>query len=90
MFLASDNTSGACPEVMAAVQRANDGYARGYGADEIMARVTRHLRPGGYLFVGHSESMVVRHPDLAQIVPTVFKRCLNEYESCAVPCFGCR
>ncbi len=44
MFLASDNTSGACPEVMAAVQRANDGYARGYGADEIMARVTRHLR----------------------------------------------
>lgn len=44
MFFASDNTSGACPEVMAAVLRANDGYARGYGADEIMARVTRHLR----------------------------------------------
>lgn len=44
MFLASDNTSGGCPEVMAALLRANDGYARGYGADEIMARVTRHLR----------------------------------------------
>lgn len=44
MFFASDNTSGACPEVMEAVIRANDGYARGYGADEIMARVTRQLR----------------------------------------------
>ncbi|WP_435257900.1 threonine aldolase family protein [Thioclava sp. FR2] len=44
MFFASDNTSGACPEVLAAINAANDGYARGYGADEIMARVTRHLR----------------------------------------------
>lgn len=44
MFFASDNTSGACPEVIASVLRANNGYARGYGADEIMARVTRHLR----------------------------------------------
>lgn len=44
MFFASDNTSGACPEVMAALLRANEGYARGYGADEIMARVTRALR----------------------------------------------
>lgn len=44
MFFASDNTSGACPEVLQAVLRANDGYARGYGADEIMSRVTRQLR----------------------------------------------
>jgi len=40
----------------------------------VIERVTRHLRPGGYLFVGHSESMVVRHPELAQIVPTVFQK----------------
>ena len=44
MFFASDNTSGATPEVMAALARANTGYARGYGADEVMARVTARLR----------------------------------------------
>ncbi len=44
MFFASDNTSGACPEVMTALIRANDGYARGYGADEVMARVTARIR----------------------------------------------
>ena len=44
MFFASDNTSGACPEVMASLIRANDGYARGYGADEVMARVTAKMR----------------------------------------------
>ncbi len=44
MFFASDNTSGATPEVLAALIRANDGYARGYGADAITARVTSQLR----------------------------------------------
>jgi len=44
MFFASDNTSGATPEVMRALIRANDGYARGYGGDEITARVTAQLR----------------------------------------------
>ncbi|MCU0817349.1 MAG: beta-eliminating lyase-related protein [Cypionkella sp.] len=44
MFFASDNTSGATPEVMAALARANTGYARGYGADEVMARVAAKLR----------------------------------------------
>lgn len=44
MFFASDNTSGAIPEVMSALTRANEGYARGYGADDIMARVTRQMR----------------------------------------------
>ncbi len=44
MFFASDNGSAASPEVMNALMRANTGYARGYGADEIMARVTARLR----------------------------------------------
>ena len=44
MFFASDNGSPVPPEVLAALARANDGYARGYGADETMGRVTARLR----------------------------------------------
>ena len=44
MFFASDNTSGAPPEVMQALLRANEGYARSYGGDDIMARVTAQVR----------------------------------------------
>ena len=44
MFFASDNGSGAAPEVMAAMLRANEGYARSYGADPIMARVKTLVR----------------------------------------------
>jgi threonine aldolase len=46
MHFASDNTSGAAPEVMAALSRANAGYERSYGAEAAMGRVTalvRHL-----------------------------------------------
>ena len=44
MRFASDNTSGAAPEVMAALLRANEGYERSYGADAGMARVTAMVR----------------------------------------------
>ena len=44
MWFASDNASGAAPEIMAAVQRANEGFARSYGADAIMDRVRAQLR----------------------------------------------
>ena len=44
MFFASDNGSGAAPKIMAALQRANDGYARSYGADAIMVRVKTLIR----------------------------------------------
>lgn len=44
MWFTSDNASGAAPEIIAAVTRANDGGARSYGADEIMARVTARIR----------------------------------------------
>jgi threonine aldolase len=44
MRFASDNSSGAAPEVMAALMRANDGYERSYGADAAMERVTGLVR----------------------------------------------
>lgn len=40
----------------------------------VIDRVARHLVPGGFLFVGHSESMVVRHALLTQIAPAVYQR----------------
>jgi threonine aldolase len=44
MFFTSDNASGAAPEILAALARANDGYARSYGADAIMDRVGAQIR----------------------------------------------
>lgn len=44
MFFASDNGSGAAPEIMAALQRANEGYARSYGADALMVQVRDRIR----------------------------------------------
>ena len=44
MFFASDNASGAAPEIVAAVARVNGGYAASYGADAAMERVTARLR----------------------------------------------
>ncbi|KAA2311400.1 methyltransferase domain-containing protein [Pseudooceanicola sediminis] len=39
---------------------------------KVVAACARQLRPGGYLIVGHSESMIVRQPDLMQVAPGVF------------------
>ncbi|MFE3838631.1 threonine aldolase family protein [Pseudogemmobacter sonorensis] len=44
MFFASDTGSGAAPEVMAALLRANEGYARSYGADPLTARSRELIR----------------------------------------------
>jgi threonine aldolase len=44
MFFASDNTSGAAAEIIAAVAAANDGYAMPYGNDPIMTRVRDRIR----------------------------------------------
>ena len=44
MFFASDNSSGAAPEVMAALAAANDGFTRGYGTDALTERVQDRLR----------------------------------------------
>lgn len=44
MFFASDNASGAPPEIMAALLKANEGYDRSYGGDRIMTEVTARIR----------------------------------------------
>ncbi len=44
MEFASDNASGAAPEILAAVTAANAGYAPSYGADPAMDRVRRLVR----------------------------------------------
>jgi chemotaxis protein methyltransferase CheR len=40
----------------------------------VILHVAQHIAPGGYLIVGHSESMIVRQADLQQIVPTLFQK----------------
>lgn len=40
----------------------------------VVARLVGHLRPGGYLIVGHSESMVVSHPQMKQHSPSIFRK----------------
>jgi threonine aldolase len=44
MNFASDNTSGAAPDIMAAVTAANAGYAKSYGADALMDEVRGEIR----------------------------------------------
>lgn len=44
MFFSSDNAAPAAPEVMDALVRANQGYAKSYGSDDIMDRVTARIR----------------------------------------------
>ncbi len=43
MNFASDNWAGATPEVMAALARANEGFAPAYGGDPLTARVTERF-----------------------------------------------
>ena len=44
MFFASDNAGPVHPRVMAALAAANDGYAAGYGADDLTARAVAQIR----------------------------------------------
>lgn len=43
MNFASDNTAGVAPAILDAVVRANEGFALGYGNDDVTARVTRRF-----------------------------------------------
>ena len=42
--------------------------------EAVVARLVGHLRRGGYLVVGHSESMVVVESSVRQVGPTVFQK----------------
>jgi chemotaxis protein methyltransferase CheR len=43
--------------------------------DRVLRRLCNHLRPGGMLFLGHSESVVGIDLPVKQIASTVFQRC---------------
>lgn len=40
----------------------------------VVHRLQHHLRPGGFLFVGHSEGMTVKGEGLERIRPTIFRK----------------
>lgn len=40
----------------------------------ILDRIAAHLRPGGFLMMGHSESLNGLHLPLVQVTPTVYRR----------------
>lgn len=40
----------------------------------VVRRLQTHLRPGGYLFVGHSEGMSVKAEGMDRIGPTIFRK----------------
>ena len=40
----------------------------------VIARLADHLSPGGWLLVGHAESMTVRHRGLEQVRPKIFRK----------------
>jgi chemotaxis protein methyltransferase CheR len=40
----------------------------------VIARLADHIAPGGWLMVGHAESMTVRHRGLEQVRPTIFRK----------------
>lgn len=42
--------------------------------EAVVSRLAGHLRPGGYLLLGHSESMIGTPVSLTQIAPAVFKK----------------
>ena len=42
--------------------------------EQVIAQLVSHLAPGGWFLVGHAESMTVRHKDLTQIRPTVYRK----------------
>ena len=41
---------------------------------KVLSQLCQHLRPGGYLFLGHSESIVGIDLPVRQIANTVFQR----------------
>lgn len=42
--------------------------------NQLVGRFKQQLKPGGYLFLGHSESMPARDPELERIGPTIYRR----------------
>jgi len=45
--------------------------------EELVKRLTRQLVPGGYLLVGHSESLTAIKHSLTPVKPAVYRRPLS-------------
>lgn len=45
--------------------------------EELVAKLTRHLVPGGYLFVGHAESLTAIHHTLQTVRPAIYRKPAN-------------
>ena len=43
-------------------------------AQKVVTEMARHLRPGGYLFLGHSEAGVIRPESLKVVANAVFRK----------------
>jgi chemotaxis protein methyltransferase CheR len=43
--------------------------------EAVLRRLADHLRPGGFLFLGHSETLAGFHLPLEVVGPTMFRRC---------------
>jgi chemotaxis protein methyltransferase CheR len=41
---------------------------------KVISRLIGHLRPGGYLLLGHSESMIGTSITMRQVAPAVFQK----------------
>lgn len=42
--------------------------------DELVARLTARLAPGGYLFIGHAESLAQLHHSLRPVKPAIYRK----------------
>lgn len=42
--------------------------------EEVINKLCRHLKPGGYFFLGHSESIIGKKVPLRQLLPTVYQK----------------
>lgn len=42
--------------------------------EAVVDRLLRHVRPGGFLIVGHAESMIVREGPVQQVAPGVYRK----------------
>ena len=41
---------------------------------QVVARVAQQLKPGGYLFIGHSESLNDISDDVAMVAPSIYRK----------------
>jgi chemotaxis protein methyltransferase CheR len=49
-------------------------YFNGETKREVVARVASTLKPGGHLFIGHSESLHELGTPLLQVAPSIYRR----------------